>query len=193
MDGPRDLIHGYQRFRSNTYANQVTDYRELGMGAQHPAILIIACADSRADPSAIFDAGPGQLFVIRNVANLVPPYEKNDGLKGYHHGVSAALEYAVTVLKVRHVVVMGHGGCGGISASLSSDRGDAPDASMGFFIGPWVSMLSACRDKVLDSGSFNPQYALELEGIEMSLENLRTFSFVEQAVQAGSLELHGAW
>ena len=134
MDSPEDMIAGYRRFRANTYRRQVTLYRDLGMG-QSPKIMLVACADSRADPSSIFDAAPGQLFVVRNVANLIPPYHANSSGK---HGVSAALEYAVTVLKVQHVVVMGHGGCGGVSASLAG--GDC-----GEFIGPWVRMLDKVR------------------------------------------------
>jgi len=146
MDSPADMIAGYRRFRASTFKRQVSLYRELGRG-QEPSILLIACADSRADPSAIFDAAPGQLFVIRNVANLVPPYiSKSASL----HGVSAALEYAVTVLKVKHVVVMGHGGCGGVAAALQGGE-------CGEFIGPWVRLLSAGREKVLASGSWNPQ------------------------------------
>jgi carbonic anhydrase len=182
MDGPGDMVAGYQRFRSNTYKRQVSRYRELGLG-QEPKIMLIACADSRADPSAIFDAAPGQLFVVRNVANLVPHYEGNaEGI----HGVSAALEFAVTVLKVQHVVVMGHGGCGGVAASLAGGE-------CGEFIGPWVRLLSKAREKVLCSGSFNPQYALELEGIDTSVANLRTFPFVNAAIAERGLQLHGAW
>ncbi|MEH6409991.1 MAG: carbonic anhydrase, partial [Hyphomonas sp.] len=150
-----------------------------------PNIMLIACADSRAEPSDIFNAAPGQLFVVRNVANLVPPYQPDGGL----HGVSAALEYAVNVLKVEHIVVMGHGGCGGISASL----GGAGNPAIGEFVTPWVTLLEEARERVVASGSINPQFALELEGIESSLKNLLTFPFVSQAVEAGDLALHGAW
>ena len=188
IDGPADMISGYQRFRAGTYSTQVSMYRELGAG-QSPSILVIACADSRVDPATIFDAGPGQLFVVRNVANLVPPFVNDVG----RHGVSAALEYAVTVLKVKHVVVMGHGGCGGVAACLTTGLGDGAEETLGEFIGPWVSMLDERRDRVRGSGSFNPQYALELEGIDMSLENLRSFPFVQAALESGQLELHGAW
>jgi len=224
MDGPEDMVAGYRRFRASTYKRQVSLYRELGLG-QEPKVMLIACADSRADPSAIFDAAPGQLFVVRNVANLVPPYEPNGvGV----HGVSAALEYAVTVLKVlcinaepvlsfsatrvplialialicvinysaaaqylhiyqvRHIVVMGHGGCGGVAASLAGGE-------CGEFIGPWVRLLTPARDRVLCSGSWNPQYALELEGIDTSLANLMTFPFVREAVAERGLAIHGAW
>jgi carbonic anhydrase len=178
------LIDGYRRFRAGVYAEQAALYRDLGEG-QSPAIMLIACADSRAEPSDIFAAAPGQLFVVRNVANLVPPYMPDGKL----HGVSAALEYAVNVLKVEHIVVMGHGGCGGIQASLAG--GDNPD--IGEFVTPWVSLLDEARQRVLESDPINPQYALELEGIESSLGNLMSFPFVQRAVEAGRLTLHGAW
>lgn len=179
-----DLIAGYRRFRSGVYARQAQLYRELGEG-QDPDVMLIACADSRAEPSDIFDAAPGQMFVVRNVANLVPPYKPDGGL----HGVSAALEFAVNVLNVRHIVVMGHGGCGGVTASLTKTK----DALIGEFVAPWVKLLDSARSRVLESGSVNPQFALELEGIETSLENLMSFPWVAEAVNAGLLELHGAW
>ena len=186
MNGPKDLMAGYRRFRTSTYKKQVNIYQQLG-SSQSPKILIIACADSRVDPAAIFDCAPGQLFVIRNVANLVPPYNSSPTL----HGVSAALEYAVKALKVKHIVVMGHGGCGGVKASLD---GLSTSNDSGFeFIGPWVGLLDSAREKVLHSGSVNPQYALELEGIETSIDNLQSFPFVKDAIDAGEIELHGAW
>ena len=179
-----ELIEGYRRFRGGVYSKQAALYRELGEG-QSPAIMLIACADSRAEPSDIFAAAPGQLFVVRNVANLVPPYMPDGKL----HGVSSALEYAVNVLKVKHIVVMGHGGCGGVQASLAGDG----NPLIGEFVTPWVSLLDEARDRVLESGSINPQFSLELEGIETSLKNLLSFPFVQKAVEAGDLELHGAW
>ena len=179
-----DLIAGYRRFRAGVYAEQAALYRDLGEG-QSPAIMLIACADSRAEPSDIFAAAPGQLFVVRNVANLVPPYMPDGKL----HGVSSALEYAVNVLKVQHIVVMGHGGCGGIQASLAGDS--IPEISE--FVAPWVSLLDEARQRVLESGSINPQFSLELEGIETSLENLQSFPFVRRAIAAGELTVHGAW
>jgi carbonic anhydrase len=179
-----DLIAGYRRFRAGVYGEQAQLYRELGEG-QDPDVMLIACADSRAEPSDIFNAAPGQMFVVRNVANLVPPYKPDGGL----HGVSAALEFAVNVLKVRHIVVMGHGGCGGVTASLTESK----SALIGEFVAPWVKLLDAARARVMDSGSLNPQFALELEGIETSLENLMSFPWVAEAVAAGKLDLHGAW
>lgn len=179
-----DLIAGYRRFRAGVYAEQAQLYKELGEG-QDPDVMLIACADSRAEPSDIFNAAPGQMFVVRNVANLVPPYKPDGGL----HGVSAALEFAVRVLKVRHIVVMGHGGCGGVTASLTESKSPL----IGEFVAPWVKLLESARARVMESGSLNPQFALELEGIESSLENLMSFPWVAEAVKAGDLELHGAW
>lgn len=178
------MIEGYRRFRAGVYAEQVELYRQLGEG-QDPDIMLIGCADSRAEPSDIFNAAPGQMFVVRNVANLVPPYQPNGG----PHGVSAALEFAVNILKVKIIVVMGHGGCGGVSASLT--KNDNP--LIGEFVAPWVKLLDDARERVLESQPVNPQFALELEGIETSLTNLMTFPFVREKVEAGTLELHGAW
>ena len=147
--------------------------------------MIIACADSRAEPADIFNAAPGQLFVVRNVANLVPPYDQGGGL----HGVSAALEFAVTALEVKHILIMGHGGCGGVNASLSA----AKDRPVGQFIAPWVSLLDEARDEVLKKGAADNQRALEFAGIGTSIRNLMSFPFVRERVEAGKLELHGAW
>lgn len=184
MKTPEDLKNGYRAFRRGTYSHQVDLYEELGRG-QDPDIMIIACADSRAEPADIFNAAPGQLFVVRNVANLVPPYDTSGGL----HGVSAALEFAVTALKVKHILIMGHGGCGGVNASLSA----ANDKPVGQFIAPWVSLLDKARDDVLASKLDDPQRALEYAGIGTSIRNLMTFPFVKKRVEAGELELHGAW
>lgn len=179
-----DMITGYRRFRAGVYAEQAELYQKLGHG-QDPDIMLIGCADSRAEPSDIFNAAPGQMFVVRNVANLVPPYQPNGGL----HGVSAALEFAVNILKVKIIVVMGHGGCGGVTASLT--KNDSP--LIGEFVAPWVKLLDEARERVLASQPVNPQFALELEGIETSIQNLMTFPFVREKVEAGALEIHGAW
>jgi carbonic anhydrase len=184
MKSVDDMIAGYRRFRGSVYSEQAQLYRQLGEG-QDPDIMLIGCADSRADPSDIFDAAPGQMFVVRNVANLVPPYQPNGGL----HGVSAAVEYAVNILKVKIIVVMGHGGCGGIAASLT--RNDSP--LIGEFVAPWVRLLDEARERVLERQPDNLQYSLELEGIETSIANLMSFPFVREKVEAGTLGLHGAW
>ncbi len=184
MHSPDDLKEGYRRFRAGAYKTQVEHYRELGEG-QNPDIMIVACADSRAEPAEIFDAAPGQLFIMRNVGNLVPPFDDSGGL----HGVSAAVEFAVTALKVKHIVVMGHGGCGGVSACLSA----ADNKPVGRFIAPWVELLDETRDRVLERKPDDPQTELEHAAIGTSIQNLMSFPFVEAAVSAGELELHGAW
>lgn len=182
------LLSGYRRFRNGGYKQASALYRELGEG-QDPDILIIACADSRADPALIFDAAPGEFFVIRNVAALVPPYDESGG----YHGVSAAVEFAVNFLKVKQILVMGHASCGGVKASLSA-AGNEP---VGQFIGPWVQLADEARDKVLaDETCKTPdarQHALELGVVEQSMDNLMTFPFIRDAVNAGEVALDGAW
>jgi len=179
-----DLLAGYRQFRAGGYQRDKDLYEALGEG-QDPDVMLIGCADSRADPSDIFNAAPGQMFVVRNVANLVPPYQPDDRL----HGVSAALEFAVTALKVKYIVVMGHGGCGGVAASLAAEQ----SGPVGQFIAPWVRLLDAARAKVLARKPEDVQLALEQEGVATSLANLMTFPFVAEAVERGDLELHGAW
>ncbi|MCR9271356.1 MAG: carbonic anhydrase [Henriciella sp.] len=178
------LIESYRAFRDSDYPEHARLYKDLGQG-QHPEVMMISCADSRVEPAEIFHANPGDLFVVRNVANIVPAFE-DDGLA---HSVSAALEYAVTALKIPHIVVMGHGGCGGVNACLSA----VESGPVGTCIAPWVSMLDETRDKVLATNPSDPQKALELAGIIMSMENLMTFPFIREAVEAGNLILHGAW
>jgi carbonic anhydrase len=186
-DDAQDLLDGYRRFRAGRYQEQAAVFRKLRDG-QQPATMIIACADSRADPAMIFDAAPGELFVVRNVAALVPPYEETGG----YHGVSAALEFAVTALKVQQILVMGHGGCGGIQACLAA----ASHGPVGRFIAPWVELAAPARDEVLNDASILPhqrQEAVEHGAVHQSLINLLTFPFVRQRVDDGSLKLHGGW
>lgn len=184
MRSPEEMIEGYRSFRRGIYKEQAELYETLAAG-QNPNVMLIGCADSRAEPSDIFNAAPGQLFVVRNVANLVPPYETGGG----QHGVSAALEFAVTALEVEHIVIMGHGGCGGVQASLSA----ADDKPVGQFIAPWVELLNEARDKVLADKPEDLQTALEFAGVDTSLKNLMSFPFVAERVNAGKLHLHGAW
>ena len=179
-----DLWDGYRRFRTGRYSEQARLYETLAHG-QDPKIFLVGCSDSRADPSDIFDTAPGELFTVRNVANLVPPYEPD----GQLHGTSAALEYAVLRLGVKHIVVMGHAKCGGIGACLASKSAEP----FGQFVAPWVALLDEARDRVLAGKPEDPQHALEIEGVKHSLQNLMTFPFVRAAVQAGELALHGAW
>lgn len=187
-DGPAaDLIVGYHRFRAGRYREATDLFRQLG-GGQQPQTMIIACADSRADPSMIFDAAPGELFVLRNVAALVPPYEDTPG----RHGVSAAIEFAVTGLKVRHILVMGHGGCGGVDACLRMETGRA----VGRFIAPWVELAAPARDIILADDGIAPeqrQEALEHAAVGQSIANLSTFPFIASALASGALTINGAW
>ncbi len=182
------LLEGYKRFRDGAWRSDREEYERLGRG-QEPGVMIIGCADSRVDPATIFDTVPGQTFVVRNVANLVPPYMPGGGV----HGVSAALEFAVKSLKVKYILVMGHGGCGGIRASLQSATTDP----VGEFVGPWVQIANGPRDKVIheNPGASLDELAdkLELEAINHSIRNLMTFPFVREAVEAGELFLHGGW
>lgn len=184
-----DLVGGYRRFRQHDYVEQHERWAELAEG-QSPKVMVIACSDSRVDPATIFGASPGEIFVVRNVANLVPPFETGGG----RHGVSAALEFAVTQLKVSEIVVMGHGSCGGCAAALSHRfRGSQPGE--GGFIDHWVDMLDEARDRIIAQHGDGPEAGreMELETVRVSLANLRTFPFVRAAEAAGTLTIHGAY
>ena len=184
-----DLIDGYRRFRTSEYRRHRDRWEELSEG-QSPRVMVIACSDSRVDPAQIFDTVPGEIFSVRNIANLVPPFE----LGGGRHGVSAALEFAVNQLEVPEIVVMGHGSCGGVAASLSKQfEGAAPGE--GGFIGHWVDMLDEVRDRIVAELGTGPEAvrALELETVRVSLRNLLTFPQIEKRVAAGKLKLKGAY
>jgi carbonic anhydrase len=184
-----DLLTGYHRFRKSDYRRQRDRWEELSQG-QSPKVMVIACSDSRVDPAQIFDTSPGEIFVVRNVANLVPPFE----LGGGRHGVSAALEFAVTQLEVPEIVVMGHGACGGVHAALTRRfAGKAPGA--GGFIAHWVDMLDEARDRIVAEHGEGEEAirALELETVRVSIANLRTFPCVPEREAAGKLKIHGAY
>lgn len=184
-----DLLTGYQRFRSEEYRRQRERWTELSQG-QSPKVMVIACSDSRVDPAQIFDTSPGEIFVVRNVANLVPPCEVDNA----RHGVSAALEFAVTQLEVSEIVVMGHGACGGVHAALTR-RFAGKRPGEGGFIAHWVDMLDDARDRIVAQHGTGPEavHALELETVRVSLANLRTFPCVRKREAAGTLALHGAY
>lgn len=188
MKIPTELRAGYLSFRSGRYVAEADRYRAVATN-QRPKTMIIACADSRVDPATIFAAAPGELFVVRNVAALVPPCESG----GTYHGTSAALEFAVTQLEVEAVVVMGHGMCGGITAALKA----AEHRPIGRFIGPWMEQIASVRDELIERtpGTYPEirQQALERIAIQHSLGNLMTFPFVKERVDQDSLALHGAW
>ena len=179
------LIAGYHRFRKEGWPERRRVFEALAQDGQRPAALVIGCVDSRVDPSAIFDVAPGEILTVRNVANLVPPYEPDAA----YHGTSAALEFAVRVLEVPHVVVLGHGQCGGIQALL---RG-APDTARDFVV-PWMGIAAPARATALRCDTPEAQQrCLEHEGVKLSLANLMTFPWIAERVGAGSLHLHGAW
>ena len=183
-----DLIEGYYRFRGGEWQEERERWAELKDG-QSPRVMIIACSDSRVDPATIFGTRPGEVFVVRNVANLVPPFETGGG----RHGVSAALEFAVTKLKVEQILVLGHGACGGVNAALTRALENTAPGEGGF-VAHWIDLLDEARDRVLAEHGDGPegQRALEQEGVRVSMANLLTFPFVKERVDAGSLSIHGA-
>ncbi|MFA6220279.1 MAG: carbonic anhydrase [Erythrobacter sp.] len=185
-----ELIDGYGRFRIGAWRTQHDRWEQLREG-QAPQVMIIACSDSRVDPAQIFDVDPGEIFVVRNVAALVPPYETSPG----RHGVSAALEFAVQFLRVREVVVMGHGMCGGCQAALTQDlHGSEPGE--GGFVAHWVDMLDDVRDPIaadLGTAGRTAERAMEQAAVKVSLANLRTFPCVQEKERRGSLKLRGAY
>ncbi|OQW55241.1 MAG: carbonate dehydratase [Proteobacteria bacterium SG_bin9] len=187
-DFPKNLIDGYRSFAANRLPAEQSRYRELSEYGQSPEVLVIGCCDSRVSPEVIFDAGPGELFVIRNVANLVPPYTPD----GNARAVSAALEFAVQVLKVKHIVVLGHAQCGGIRAFAE----EAEPLSPGDFIGKWMELMEPEAKEIGPRGDMSKQQflaKLERAAVKRSLENLMTFPCVQILVERGKLELHGAF
>lgn len=184
------LLDGYRRFRSVGWAANHERWSALREG-QQPEVMIIACSDSRVDPSLIFDVDPGEIFVVRNVAALVPPFETSPG----HHGVSAALEFAVQVLKVKEIVVMGHGKCGGCKAALTQElHGTEPGE--GGFIADWISLLDEARKPVADQFGTSGRPAereMEQAAVRVSLDNLMTFPCIRRKVGNGELKLRGAF
>ncbi|MCB5424534.1 carbonic anhydrase [Altererythrobacter sp. CC-YST694] len=184
------LIAGYRRFREGRWHPQHERWATLREG-QSPKVMIIACSDSRVDPAQVFDVDPGEVFVVRNVAAMVPPFETTPG----HHGVSAALEFAVQVLKVREILVMGHGMCGGCKAALTQElHGTEP--GQGGFIADWIAMLDHVRDPIVrEHGTTGrvAERAMEQAGVKVSLANLRTFPCVQYKEAKGDLVLRGGF
>lgn len=186
---PDRLLEGYRNFMAGRYSGETARYRTLARDGQAPETMVIACCDSRSAPETIFDAGPGELFVVRNVANLVPPYAPD----GEYHSTSAALEFAVQSLKVKDIVVMGHGRCGGIRAALDPS---AQPLSPGDFIGKWMSLVEPATQAVQSNTMMTAnerQTALERISIRFSIANLRTFPCVSILEGKGRLTLSGAW
>jgi carbonic anhydrase len=184
------LIAGYRRFRENGWSSNRERWSSLSEG-QQPQVMVIACSDSRVDPSQIFDVDPGEIFVVRNVAAMVPPFETTPG----YHGVSAALEFAVQFLKVKEIVVMGHGMCGGCRAALTQEmRGFEP--GQGGFVADWIALLDDAREQVASTHGTHgrpAERAMEQAGVKVSLNNLRTFPCIRSKERSGELKLTGAF
>jgi carbonic anhydrase len=188
MSLPARLLEGYSAFRAGRLQTEQNRYRVLAERGQAPQVMVIGCCDSRVSPEVIFDAGPGELFVVRNVANLVPPYAPD----GSYHGVSAALEFAVVALKVKHIVVLGHARCGGVKAFTE----DAEPLGPSDFIGKWMSLMAPAAEKVGPRGSLSQDEYLERmeqASITNSLDNLLTFPRLRRHVERGDITLHGAY
>jgi carbonic anhydrase len=183
------LVDGYRRFKTSDWQRQRSRWAELADG-QSPKVMVIACSDSRVDPATIFDTSPGEMFVVRNVANLVPPFETGGG----RHGVSAALEFAVTQLEVPEIVVMGHGGCGGCRAALDQTFKHA-QLGEGGFISNWIDLLDDAREEVVEHHGHGPDAhrAMEYAAVKVSLANLRSFACVREREGDGRIKLHGAF
>jgi carbonic anhydrase len=185
---PPELRDGYRRFREGRYATDAERYRHLADAGQRPHTLVVSCSDSRSAPESVFDAGPGELFVVRNVAGLVPVFAPD----ARPHGVSAALEYGVVALSVDSVVVLGHGRCGGIAAALEP----AGPLTATDFVGAWTAGLRDLAATIAMPPSAAPEdrrLALERRSIEASIEHLRTFPWIRHREDDGALALHGAW
>jgi carbonic anhydrase len=188
---PHYLVSRYQGWKATGYAENKSWYRRLASQGQHPRAMVISCCDSRVHVTSIFGADQGEFFIHRNIANLVPPYEPD----GQKHGTSATIEYAVTALKVAHVIVMGHSSCGGVRGFYDMTMGHAPELrEQSSFVGRWMDLLQPGYDRIKGETS-GPECidALEKEAVIVSLDNLMTFPFVRAAVEADELTLHGLW
>ena len=188
---PSYLVQRFQGWKATTYADNQSWYRNLAEHGQHPRAMVISCCDSRVHVTSIFGADQGEFFLHRNIANLVPPYKPD----GQQHGTSAALEYAVTALKVAHVIVMGHSNCGGVQGCLDMCSGKAPQLEeKSSFVGRWMDILRPGYERVRDIKDIDEQrHALEKQAVLVSLENLMSFPFVVEAIKGGTLSLHGLW
>jgi len=189
---PKRLVSGYEAFLGGRFSREHDRFHKLAATGQHPRIMLIGCCDSRVSPEVIFDAGPGEIFVVRNVANLVPPYAPNDGL----HGTSAALEYGALGLRVEHIVLLGHANCGGVRAYAEADLDPyQKPLSSGDFIGKWMSLIAAAAAKVGQATEPLDAYVerLAFASIAQGLANLRSFPSIATLEQRGKLTLHGAY
>lgn len=188
---PSYLVQRYHGWKATTWAENRAWYRRLADEGQRPRAMVISCCDSRVHVTSIFGADQGEFFIHRNIANLVPVCEAD----GQHHGTSAAVEFAVTALKVAHLIVLGHSGCGGVQGCHDMCCGDAPDLDeKTSFVGRWMDILRPGFERVKDIAEPAERVrALEWQAVLVSLENLMSFPFVRAAVEAGDLTLHGLW
>ena len=187
---PSYLVNRYHGWHATTYTENRPWYRRLADAGQHPRAMVISCCDSRVHVTSIFGADSGEFFIHRNIANLVPPYNPD----GDYHGTSAAIEYAVTSLKVAHVIVLGHSQCGGVAGCHAMCTGQAPELEeKTSFVGAWLNLLRPGFERVSHIAEPERVVALEREAVVISLENLLTFPFVRAAVEAGDMSLHGMW
>lgn len=188
---PAYLLQRYHGWKATGYADNQSWYRRLAAEGQRPRAMVISCCDSRVHVTSIFGADQGEFFIHRNIANLVPPYQPD----GDHHGTSAAVEYAVRVLKVAHLIVLGHSNCGGVQGCIDMCQGKAPELeAKDSFVGRWMDILRPKYEVVADIKDANDQLRqLEKHAVMISLENLMTFPWIDELVQAGDLSLHGLW
>jgi carbonic anhydrase len=188
---PNYLARRYHSWKATEYAENKAWFHRLADEGQHPRAMVISCCDSRVHVTSIFGAETGEFFIHRNIANLVPPYAPD----GDHHGTSAAVEYAVTALKVAHIVVLGHSSCGGVNGCIQMVSGNAPELEKpNSFVGRWMDILRpACEDTASISDPHERQQELEKRSVLVSMANLMTFPFVSEAVRDGRLSLHGLW
>ncbi|MEZ5716531.1 MAG: carbonic anhydrase [Paracoccaceae bacterium] len=187
---PSYLVQRYHGWKATTYKENEAWYRRLADEGQRPRAMVISCCDSRVHVTSIFGADQGEFFIHRNIANLVPPH-KPDGLQ---HGTSAAVEYAVTALKVAHIIVMGHSSCGGVQGCLDMCSGHAPELEeTSSFVGRWMDILRPGYERIKDVPEDQRHSALEKQAVLVSLENLMTFPFVAEEVAKGRLSIHGLW
>lgn len=188
---PSYLTQRYHGWKATGYAENQAWYRRLASEGQHPRAMVISCCDSRVHVTSIFGADQGEFFIHRNIANLVPPFKPD----GQQHGTSAAVEYAVRVLKVAHLIVLGHSGCGGVRGCIEMCQGNAPDLdAKDSFVGRWMDILRPKYDEVADEPDpAEKQLQLEKHAVMCSLENLMTFPWINEAVVDGSLSIHGLW
>ena len=184
------LLAGYHRFRAHGWPEKRKRFEALARDGQSPRALVLACIDSRVDPVMIFDAAPGEMLTVRNVANLVPPYQPDEAF----HGTSAALEFGVRVMEVEDIIVMGHGLCGGVKTLIHMSQNHGAPETANEFIAPWMSIARSACDRVISGGPrHNVEQRCEHEVVKLSLANLMTFPWIADRVNSGKLRLHGAW